>query len=136
MKLNDYLSLCICSQIIGFLKRESKYPTIENIKECYDRNLFYTPRIYCKDGFNISIQVHKGNYSASENGYREFGLKWQTVEWGYPSKVLHNPKRYCHETPGTAETVGVQTPIEVMDELLVSHGGIDVEKSLSEFIKI
>lgn len=135
MKLNEYLSLCLFSQIMGVLKIQHLQLTTKNVVNCYDNNLFYTPRIYCKDGFNISIQIHNGNYCSSENGYRQFGLKWQGVEWGYPSKLLRNSKRYCHETPGTTQTVGVNVPIEVMDELLVSHGGIDVTRSIEQFIE-
>lgn len=135
MTLNEYLSLCLFSQIVGVLKAKHLEPTTENVVNCYDNNFFYTPRIYCKDGFNISIQINNGNYCSSENGYREFGLKWEGVEWGYPSKLLRNSKRYCHETPGTTQTVGIDVPIDVMDELLVSHGGIDVTRSIEQFIE-
>lgn len=113
-KLNDLLSsmlvMCVCG---GNLRRAD---------ENYERHGYYPlPRIYCKDGFNISIQINNGNYCASENGSRTFGLDWQMVEWGFPSEELTDEK---YKTDGD---IGAYVPIEVMDELLESHGGIDYE---------
>lgn len=135
MTLNEYLSLCLFSQIMGVLKTKHLQPTTENVVNCYNNNLLYIPRIYCKDGFNISIQIHNGNYCRSENGHREYGLQWKEVEWGYPSKILKNTERYNNEEPNTTNTVGGYVDINIMDELLVSHGGIDVTRSIEQFIE-
>ena len=97
----------------------------------YDNEFFFLPRIYCKDGFNISIQVHQGNYCASENGTRTFGLDWKLVEWGFPSEYIDG-KKYKAESSPTTESVGGYVEIELMDELCEEHGGIDLAKTLQE----
>lgn len=94
----------------------------------YQFNYFHLPRIYCKDGFNISIQVNSGNYCGSENGWREFGKEWKGVEWGYPSEEIDSVK-YNSESEDTIGSVGcIET--ELIDELLESHGGIDILATL------
>lgn len=63
--------------VFGMLKgTESRCTQMSNI---YQDKFFFVPRIYCKDGFNISIQVNRANYCASENGTRTFGLDWKLV---------------------------------------------------------
>lgn len=95
----------------------------------YQFNYFHLPRIYCKDGFNISVQVHEGSYSGSENGYRKFGSEWKIVEWGFPSEAIDSVK-YNSESEPTTNSVG-SVEIELIDELLESHGGIDILATLS-----
>ena len=94
----------------------------------YQFNYFHLPRIYCKDGFNISIQVNSGNYCGSENGYRQFGSEWEDVEWGFPSEEIDSVK-YNSEREDTINSVG-SVEIELIDELLESHGGIDILATL------
>lgn len=95
----------------------------------YQHNYFHLPRIFCKDGFNISIQVNCGNYCGSENGWRKFGKEWKGVEWGYPSGEIDSVK-YNSESEDTIGSVGcIET--ELIDELLESHGGIDIVATLS-----
>lgn len=95
----------------------------------YQFNYFHLPRIYCKDGFNISVQVNEGSYSGSENGYRKFGKEWKLVEWGFPSEAIDSVK-YNSESEPTTNSVG-SVEIELIDELLESHGGIDILATLS-----
>lgn len=95
----------------------------------YQFNYFHLPRIYCKDGFNISVQVNEGSYSGSENGYRKFGKEWKLVEWGFPSEAIDCIK-YNSESENTIGSVG-SVEIELIDELLESHGGIDILATLS-----
>ena len=65
--------------VFGMLKgTESRCTQMSNI---YQDKYFFVPRIYCKDGFNISIQVNQGNYCASENGERHTHL-WVGLEVG------------------------------------------------------
>lgn len=95
----------------------------------YSFNFFHLPRIYCKDGFNISVQVNEGSYSGSENGYRKFGKEWKLVEWGFPSEAIDSVK-YNSESEDTIGSVG-SVEIGLIDELLESHGGIDILATLS-----
>jgi hypothetical protein len=97
----------------------------------YRNKFFFLPRIYCKDGFNISIQVHQGNYCGSENGTRTFGLDWKLVEWGFPSSEI-DAQKYNSEDTDTTNSVGGYVDIGLIDELCEEHGGVDLAKTLQE----
>ena len=98
----------------------------------YNNEVFYLPRIYCKDGFNISVQVNNCNYCASENGTRKFGLDWKLVEWGFPSSEIDGKKYNAEDEGDTTNSVGGYVEIGLIDELCEKHGGIDLAKTLQE----
>ena len=129
MKLSEYLTLNVFAELQGI---SNSKVTIGDLERNYKKHFILIPRIYCNDGFNVSIQVHRGAYCASENGYREFGLDWKEVEWGYPSEPLTDEK-YNPENPG-GDTIGGNVPIEVMEELLEQHGGINVKETLVKYL--
>ena len=118
MKTNDFINAFI--SMLGISEKN------------YSFNYFHLPRIYCKDGFNISLQVNDGSYCGSENGYRKFGNEWKLVEWGFPSQAIDH-KEYESECDNDAETVNSVGSVEIekIDELLKSHGGIDILATLS-----
>ena len=118
MKTNDFINAII--SMLGITESNYKF------------NYFHLPRIYCKDGFNISIQVNEGNYCGSENGYRVFGKEWKLVEWGFPSQPISHKEfdAECETDEETTNSVG-SVEIEKIDELLESHGGIDILATLS-----
>lgn len=96
----------------------------------YQYTLFYLPRIVAKDGFSVSLQIHRGNYCASENGYRSLGHTWDEVEFGFPS---HSDDLFIDyaENPGNlTETVG-RIPVSVLEKIFDNHGGIDWEQTIS-----
>jgi len=124
----------------------------------YDNQYFFCPKIHCKDGFNVSLQINNGNYCESENGYRAFGVDWKYLEFGFPSQNDKAMWEYSemygslnwddedNEIPfnekdfDVTNTVG-RIPIEVMQKVCDSHGGIDWDKTLSieaakQFLKI
>lgn len=94
-------------------------------KEGYEKGGFYIPRIYCKDGFNISIQISNYSYAGSENGIRTYGMDWKLVEWGFPSQEIDAEKYNAEDPEHTMNTVGGYVPIELMEELIAEHGGLD-----------
>lgn len=98
----------------------------------YDDKIFFIPRIYCKDGFNISIQVHNGNYCGSENGTRTFGLDWKLVEWGFPSEPIDGEKYHAEDKDNTTDSVGGYVEVGLIDELCEEHGGVDLAQTLQE----
>lgn len=118
MKTNDYINAFL--KMMGINKRN------------YQFNYFHLPRIYCEDGFNISIQVNSGSYCGSENGYRQFGSLWELVEWGFPSQAI-DCRLYDAECDTDAETVNSVGSVEIekIDELLEQHNGIDMIATLS-----
>ena len=115
MNTNDYINAML--SMLGITENN------------YQHNYFHLPRIYCKDGFNISVQCNEGSYCGSENGWRKFGNEWKTVEWGFPSEEIDSVK-YFSESEPTTNSVG-SVEIELIDELLESHGGLDILATLS-----
>lgn len=118
MKTNDFINAII--NMMGI--NENNYP----------HNYFHLPRIYCKDGFSISIQVNEGNYCGSENGYRKFGNDWKLVEWGFPSQPINHDEYVaeCSTDEETINSVGSVLTAKI-DELLEQHNGIDIVATLS-----
>lgn len=102
-----------------------------DLEDIYQEIFFYLPRIRCKDGFSISVQVNNGNYCSSENGTRTFGYEWQEVEWGFPSEDI-DEKKYNAESSPTTETVGGYVEIGLIDELIEEHGGLDLMATLTK----
>ena len=118
------------TMVFGILMGENRNDvTFESMYDKYDTTIFFLPRIVCKDGFSISIQVHNGNYCASENGTRTFGLDWKLVEWGFPSEDI-DAKKYNAESLPTTKSVGAYVEIGLIDELCEQHGGMDLQQTL------
>ena len=98
------------------------------LNDIYQEKFFLIPRIACKDGFSISIQVHNGAYCESENGYRQFGYEWKRVEWGFPSSEIDSDL-YNAEDDNTTASVG-SCEIDLIDKLIEEHGGLDLIATL------
>ena len=112
-----------------------------NPEEFYNSTHFYCPKIICKDGFSISLQINNHNYCSSENGYRKLGHTWEEVEFGFPSEddiLLHQYSEcYTSEDYNSEDNnfssvgdVG-RIPITVLEEIFKKHKGIDWEKTIS-----
>ena len=108
---------------------------VESMKRNYEQKFFFVPRLYCKDGFNISVQVHQGNYCASENGTRTFGLDWKLVEWGFPSEDIDPIKFNAEDKDDTQHSVGAYVEVGLIDGLCEEHGGFDLETTLQKQIE-
>lgn len=102
----------------------------------YDNQLFYCPRVYAIDGFNVSMQIHNGNYCQSNNGYRKLGDTMLNVEFGFPSMneplMFKYSEMYSDDITDLDITNSVGSiPISVMEEVFTKHGGIDWDKTIS-----
>ena len=133
MTLQEFVNTMAFGILIGKLNGCKR--TQMSMEETYNSTHFLLPRIHCKDGFSISIQVNYGNYCASENGPYTFGTNWELVEWGFPSEHIdakkYNAENYLEEEEiDTTQTVGGYVEIELMDKLLQEHGGIDLQATL------
>ena len=102
----------------------------------YDRSLFYCPRVFANDGFNVSLQINYGNYCSSNNGYRTLGDTMINVEFGFPS--LNEPLMFEHSEMWSDDAINFDVtssagsiPISVMEEVFAKHGGIDWDKTIS-----
>ena len=118
------------TMVFGMLKGTERGCT--QMSNIYDNKIFFIPLIYCKDGFNISIQVHNGNYCASENGIQTFGLDWKLVDWGFPSSEIDGKKYNAQEDGDTTNSVGSYVEVGLIDELCEEHGGVDLAQTLQE----
>ena len=127
MKLSEFLTVYTFARM-----KEQNRMTMEQMNERYSISPFLIPRIYCKDGFNVSIHVHRGAYCASENGTQHFGLKWERVEWGYPSEPL--PESKYNPEGSSGYSIGANVSVEIMEELIELHGGIDIHQTLEKCI--
>ena len=138
MTLQEFVNTMAFGMLIGNLNGCKR--TQMSMEETYKSTFFVLPRIHCKDGFSISIQVHNGNYCASENGVHTFGTDWKLVEWGFPSEQIdaekyHAEENFYEEEIDTTQTVGGYVEIELMDTLLQEHGGIDLQATLTNAIE-
>lgn len=130
MTLTEYINTMAFGIIYG-LGGNAIECTQMSMEKVYDDKYFHLPRVYCKDGFNISIQITHANYCGSENGIRTFGIDWKLVEWGFPSQPIDGEK-YMSENTETINGVGGYVPVELMEELIEEHGGIDLQTTLQK----
>ena len=90
------------------------------------------PRIYCNDEVYLSVQASKTHYCVPrENKLNHYYL----VEVGFPSiKPPDTWEQYFEgidfETNATSSVYGY-IPIELVQEFIDDHGGIDEEKTFS-----
>lgn len=90
------------------------------------------PRIYCKDGFNMSVQAGNAIYCEPrtnlETGY-------SSAEIGFPSEEEPLINKYAENPNDYTETVYGYVPCELIDEVIEKHGGIDEEKTFERIGK-
>lgn len=126
MKASEFINT-FAFAAVSTLNRKGK---VAELNDIYQEKFFLIPRIECKDGFSISIQVHNGAYCESENGYRQFGYEWKRVEWGFPSSKIDSDL-YNAEDENTTESVG-SCEIDLIDKLIEEHGGLDLIATLKK----
>ena len=129
MKPSEFINVYAFAAVSTKASRYQK-PTLVQMMDTYKYNMFFIPRLVANDGFNISVQVHNGNYCASENGVREFGYKFRLVEWGFPSEEIDAVKFNAEDSENVKNTVGAYVEVELIDELINQHGGLNLEKTL------
>tara|TARA_R110000765_G_C18834450_1_gene597246 strand:+ start:208 stop:540 length:333 start_codon:yes stop_codon:yes gene_type:complete len=86
------------------------------------------PHIVCNDGFKMSLQAGKGLYCNP----RETAFEYTSVEIGFPSEEEDLIKQYAENKNDYTETVYPCTPMNIAEEVVKKHGGINVKKT---FIK-
>ena len=112
-----------------FLKVTEKYLYIGEINFQDMR-----PRIFCKDGASVSVQGSSTMYCTP----RRNGHIFSTIEAGYPT--VEPPDSWLEYAEGydydrhfaPLQTVYAYMPIELAQEFIDLHGGIDEDKTFSE----
>lgn len=80
------------------------------------------PRLFCNDGFSISVQASKFHYCSPRlDGAQDY----EKVELGYPSNEDELINDYAEDDNYT-RTVYSYVPIEVVEKLIEKHGGIKI----------
>ena len=79
------------------------------------------PRVFCADGFNVSIQASEGHYCRPRSDDAE---KYESVDLGYPSEGDDLIMEYAEDLDDPTKTIYANVPVEIVNELLNKHGGI------------
>lgn len=82
----------------------------------------FRPHIVCKDGFTMSVQGSTGMYCSP----RETRDNYTDLEIGFPNRVEPLILEYADDSNTPTDTVYGYVPIEVIDQVIEVHGGIDV----------
>jgi hypothetical protein len=103
------------------------------IKQTFeDKNGYcFRPRIYCKDGFSLSVQGSAGHYCSP----RVTCNSYSTLEVGFPSSEEIDLIPYAESPDNPTGTVYGWTPIGIIDKIIESHGGIDEIKTFKTATK-
>lgn len=79
------------------------------------------PHVFCKDGFEMSVQAGAGLYSTPrknlENG------EYTACEVGFPSEKEELLMPYAEDWKKPTETVYPYVPVEVIERVIEKHGG-------------
>jgi hypothetical protein len=78
------------------------------------------PRIICADGFSMSVQASQYGYCSP----REDRGPWYKAEVGFPSAKEESLMEYCEDSEKPTETVYGYVPVEIIEKIVDSHGGI------------
>ena len=86
------------------------------------------PKLVCKDGFTMSVQAGESMYSSP----RDVADNYEQAEVGFPSSPEPLITKYAEdwEVEGDddqrlCDTVYPYVPVELIDEVIHKHGGID-----------
>lgn len=88
---------------------------------CSNRTFPVAKRITCKDGFSLSVQATHGTYCHPR---RNIG-PWYEVEVGFPSAEPELIMSYAEQRDRPTETVYGYVPIELVQQLIELHGGVE-----------
>lgn len=92
--------------------------------------LYHVPRIYCADGFNMSVQTGKAIYCSP----RDSRGPWHKVEVGFPSERVEELMEYAEDPTKPVETVYGYVPLEVVVKVVDAHGGIATDEARRAFV--
>lgn len=90
-------------------------------KEKQNSREWVVPTITCKDGFNLSVQASEYHYCSP----REKQGPWYQVEVGFPSQKPELITDYAENADDPTGTVYGYVPVELVNQLIALHGGIE-----------
>ena len=83
----------------------------------------HTPKVICKDGFEMSVQAGQSLYSEP----RDVADSYEEAEVGFPSTEETLLTSYAEDEENLCDTVYGYVPCSVIDKVIEKHGGIDEE---------
>ena len=98
----------------------------EWIEETYTGNRYeIRNRIVCNDGFYMSVQGGYGYYCSprTESKY------YKSMEIGFPSEEEPLIFEYAENKDDYTQTVYGWVPVEIIQEVIDKHGGINIEQT-------
>ena len=108
-----YLANCKQMTIQDFLKA-----TFKN-----ENGMCFRNRLVCNDGYSISAQAGSGFYCEP----RRTQEAHRSIELGFPSEEDDIINAYAESPDDYTQTVYPFVPIDVVQELVDKHGGIDID---------
>ena len=104
-----------------------------NKAQASSRSISIKPRIVCDDGFSMSVQGSTTHYCSP----RESQDWYDSMEVGFPSEEEPLINQYAEDSNDYTGTVYRYVPIEIIQEVITKHGGIDTDKTfVSELTKV
>ena len=95
--------------------------TVESLNDFFIPGGGNTPRIQCRDGFKMSVQVGWGLYCSPRDNYGP----WYKAEIGFPSERVESIMPYIDgdEDTDPTGTVYGYVPLQTIVDVINSHGG-------------
>ena len=75
--------------------------------------------IECVDGFRMSVQASKSHYCTPRDNFGPYSK----VEVGFPSERIEEFMPFAEEADSPTDTVYGWVPIEIVEQVIESHGG-------------
>lgn len=94
--------------------------TAERVFDMPDLGMRQVPRITCADGVRLSVQASATHYARP----RAYEGPWSHVEIGFPSERIEELIPYAEDPESPTATVYGYVPIEVVEAVILAHGGI------------
>lgn len=94
---------------------------VESLRVIEDYDFARSPRIICADGFSMSVQTNHGAYCLPRTNIAQ----WTHVEVGFPSAKPEEFFQYAEDDEDFTETVYGYVPIELVEECIKNHGGME-----------
>ena len=120
MKINEFIKKYRCVK---------EYANSSEVEDFYgEMKVSRNPYVICNDGFKMSVQVGQSLYSSPKDVADEY----EEAEIGFPSIPESLITKYAEdgEVEGDddsrlCDTVYPYVPVELIDEVISKHGGID-----------
>jgi len=91
----------------------------------------HCPRFYCKDGTHLSVQASKTHYSTP----RDNEGPYTHVEVGFPTAEPPESWLEYSDDGEITSSIFAWVPLEVVNEFIELHGGVDFLKTFEEIQK-